>query len=626
MRKLLGGAVAALSVGALGFYANNNHAERMQTNVTAGAEQVAVSSVHGVTTSVSGRDITVSGLAHSESERDTLVTALQKVDGRRVVIDELTVLATASPYEMFSTKTADGRTFGGVTPNETARAYVGEAMGSENAAGLELAAGMPDERWPEVGNAGLAALDILETGTMTLSDRKLTVMGTARTPVEVAAAENFLATLPEGYEKDVQFTSLLPTASPYELHSSKDMNGQSYGGSIPDEATRNGLVGAMGAEGAAQLGLAWGMPDGVWPSVANKGLAVMDTLETGEMALVDRTLTVTGTASTPTEKAAAEAVLENLPDGYEKVVSIDTLDDGKPVSYAVTYTEAGGPVVAGKLPNGATPASIAAALGVGDVNGSAVTSAVGGTEGADKLHADLAALAGNIQDMRTFSYAVSDTSQSFFSKLQPGVDGDLIEAQLGRALGENFRLVFKAQPIPEPEPTPEPEAELEIAPEVVYQEGDLRYNGVTRNQEIYMGGFWMTVLDFQATSENCAASAKEVLESAKINFITSSAELDPSSWRALSNLGAVILSCLGNSQLRVEVGGHTDSDGSDVDNYILSKARAEVVVQRLLARGVPVGRIIAVGFGDTEPVADNATEEGKAANRRTAIRWFELTE
>ena len=190
MRKLLGGAVAALSVGALGFYANNNHAERMQTNVTAGAEQVAVSSVHGVTTSVSGRDITVSGLAHSESERDTLVTALQKVDGRRVVIDELTVLATASPYEMFSTKTADGRTFGGVTPNETARAYVGEAMGSENAAGLELAAGMPDERWPEVGNAGLAALDILETGTMTLSDRKLTVMGTARTPVEVAAAEN----------------------------------------------------------------------------------------------------------------------------------------------------------------------------------------------------------------------------------------------------------------------------------------------------------------------------------------------------------------------------------------------------------------------------------------------------
>ena len=78
--------------------------------------------------------------------------------------------------------------------------------------------------------------------------------------------------------------------------------------------------------------------------------------------------------------------------------------------------------------------------------------------------------------------------------------------------------------------------------------------------------------------------------------------------------------------MRVEVGGHTDSDGSDVYNYILSKERAQVVMTVLRAQGVPEGRIVAVGFGESEPIADNATEEGKAINRRTAIRWFELTQ
>ncbi len=66
----------------------------------------------------------------------------------------------------------------------------------------------------------------------------------------------------------------------------------------------------------------------------------------------------------------------------------------------------------------------------------------------------------------------------------------------------------------------------------------------------------------------------------------------------------------------VEVGGHTDSDGNDEANRVLSDARASAVRQALVGLGVASPRLSAVGFGETAPRADNATPEGRALNRR----------
>ncbi|WP_083791056.1 OmpA family protein [Thalassobium sp. R2A62] len=71
------------------------------------------------------------------------------------------------------------------------------------------------------------------------------------------------------------------------------------------------------------------------------------------------------------------------------------------------------------------------------------------------------------------------------------------------------------------------------------------------------------------------------------------------------------------------MGGHTDSSGSDVTNNALSAARALAVRDALVARGVDAERISAQGYGESEPIATNETEEGRAANRRTTITWFE---
>jgi OOP family OmpA-OmpF porin len=72
-------------------------------------------------------------------------------------------------------------------------------------------------------------------------------------------------------------------------------------------------------------------------------------------------------------------------------------------------------------------------------------------------------------------------------------------------------------------------------------------------------------------------------------------------------------------ELRLEVQGHTDAVGSDAYNQPLSEARARSVVIWLTQHGVATPRLSAHGYGKTRPVASNATDEGRARNRRVEI-------
>jgi len=74
-----------------------------------------------------------------------------------------------------------------------------------------------------------------------------------------------------------------------------------------------------------------------------------------------------------------------------------------------------------------------------------------------------------------------------------------------------------------------------------------------------------------------------------------------------------------NPELRYEVQGHTDSTGSPEANQRLSEKRAEAIVSKLVELGVDASRLTAVGKGQYSPVADNATEEGRAQNRRVVF-------
>ncbi|WP_394343376.1 OmpA family protein [Hymenobacter rigui] len=74
-----------------------------------------------------------------------------------------------------------------------------------------------------------------------------------------------------------------------------------------------------------------------------------------------------------------------------------------------------------------------------------------------------------------------------------------------------------------------------------------------------------------------------------------------------------------NPQLRLAVQGHTDNAGTAPHNQQLSTARAQSVVAALTEAGIATNRLQAAGFGQTKPVADNTTEEGRAKNRRVEL-------
>jgi OOP family OmpA-OmpF porin len=76
------------------------------------------------------------------------------------------------------------------------------------------------------------------------------------------------------------------------------------------------------------------------------------------------------------------------------------------------------------------------------------------------------------------------------------------------------------------------------------------------------------------------------------------------------------------TKLRIE--GHTDNVGQPAANETLSGQRALAIKAWLIGKGVPKERLLAVGFGQNKPVADNSTPEGQAKNRRTDFRIAEL--
>ena len=71
---------------------------------------------------------------------------------------------------------------------------------------------------------------------------------------------------------------------------------------------------------------------------------------------------------------------------------------------------------------------------------------------------------------------------------------------------------------------------------------------------------------------------------------------------------------------RIEIGGHTDNVGNDADNLKLSQQRAEAIRQYLIKKGIQSARVIAKGYGASQPEADNSTDEGRQRNRRTEVK------
>jgi outer membrane protein OmpA-like peptidoglycan-associated protein len=127
------------------------------------------------------------------------------------------------------------------------------------------------------------------------------------------------------------------------------------------------------------------------------------------------------------------------------------------------------------------------------------------------------------------------------------------------------------------------------------------------NQQIAITAEWL--------AEQLAKSGSVALEG--ITFDTAKAVIKPESKTVLDQIGALLTN---DAALRLEIQGHTDNVGAPTANLALSQQRAEAVRKYLVdTHGIAAARLTTAGFGDTRPVADNATEDGRAKNRRVEL-------
>ncbi|MDB5203544.1 MAG: OmpA family protein [Ferruginibacter sp.] len=124
-----------------------------------------------------------------------------------------------------------------------------------------------------------------------------------------------------------------------------------------------------------------------------------------------------------------------------------------------------------------------------------------------------------------------------------------------------------------------------------------------------------------ASNQGCPEIAKEVIE--KINFAAKNVFFATGSYKLLAksnkSLDEVVRLMKEDESLMLDIDGHTDAQGTNESNQVLSDNRAGAVKQYLTSKGIDASRLKSTGYGEEKPVADNKTAAGRAKNRRTEM-------
>ncbi len=126
-----------------------------------------------------------------------------------------------------------------------------------------------------------------------------------------------------------------------------------------------------------------------------------------------------------------------------------------------------------------------------------------------------------------------------------------------------------------------------------------------------------SVLAAQADPLECVERINTVLNESPVQFEPSSSKISESSETVITEIAQILYECRGHE---FEIGGHTDSKGSEEVNLRISQSRAQSVLDAVMATSLEFGPLTAKGYGESEPIADNDTEEGRSQNRRIEIR------
>jgi OOP family OmpA-OmpF porin len=365
-------------------------------------------------------------------------------------------------------------------------------------------------------------------------------------------------------------TRLVPEAKPFIWSAERDVVRVTLTGSAPLPSSKGRLLEAArnalgGVEVADQMSLARGAPPR-FDSVALLLLDQIGKLKDGKITLTDTKVNLSGMARELGGREAIAAALRNLPEGYSVAANdikappyiFQAYKD--PVAVTVTLT--------GYVPDNNVHAALVAAAGRKFFSEKVVDNlkaSVGAPSGF--ANAVVPAL-GALSRLSTGTLVVTDREV----KLSGDAFHDAAANQIRAGLGRDFPQGWKYN------------ADISVKP---------------------------AASPVDATV--CQQLFTELLSKARIRFESGKADISADSAGLLDRLTETALRC---PNATIEIAGHTDSDGDESANQALSERRAEAVMDYLVRAGLPATRFQAVGYGATQPLAGNDSEEGKAQNRR----------
>ncbi|VDC33008.1 Outer membrane porin F precursor [Pseudogemmobacter humi] len=437
------------------------------------------------------------------------------------------------------------------------------------------------EGWNDSLSFGIEALGLLKRSKISVSAGRVEVTAIADSPAEKRRLESELSKRkPRPVVLETNISAPRPVITPFTLRFIKDAAGARFDACSADTDRARTLIlnaaAAAGMEGPAICTVGMGTPSPRWSEAAVAAIRAVAAMEAGTVTFSDADITFA--AGEGVSQATFDNALGDLRAALPDVFSLDPVPPAPdtetrgPAEFTARRLDSGRVELRGRLVDevqqAATEAFARAAFGAGNVYVAAV------------------------------------------------LDPDLPDGWPVRVLAglESLSLLDKGTLVVRPDA-------VEVKGITGSQDARARItqilsSGLGQGQNFRVDVSYDVKLDPLAalpTPQECAAGVDMIMSRRKITFTPGSAEIAAEAGPVIGELAEVLSDCPG---IRMEIAGHTDSQGSESGNAALSQARAEAVMMALLGRRVDTSGMTAVGYGESNPIADNATETGREANRR----------
>jgi OOP family OmpA-OmpF porin len=542
----------------------------------------------------SGLQIFLAGTAPTEARRFKALTVAGGVVDAARVIDQMLVEDTADiappRFSLEILRNDSGVSVIGLIPAETDRdaliSNIKAAAAGKNVADLLETADYPyPPAWEAALDYAISSLKRLPRSKISVDAERVVIKAITESPEEKRNVEVALARgVPKDVRLSLEISAPRPVITPFTLrYLIENGKGRFDACSADSEAARDQIISAAGDAGLTQkadcvIGL--GVPSPQWSRAVATAIRALGELGGGSVTFSDADISLIAEEGTPQGKfdLVVGQLDAALPDVFAlHAVLPPSADTGEVIpEFVATLSPEGLIQLRGRV-GSETMRETADSFAKARFTSDAVHTTVRVVEGLP-ANWPLRVLAG-LEALAYLSNGAVTVTPDMIS----------ISGNTGRSDASQKISGFLSEKLGEGE-------QFEI--EVTYKEALDPVLGLP-------------------TPDECEAMVAEMQVNRKITFEPGSSKIDANGATIMDDIAEVLKKC---GDIRMEIGGHTDSQGREVMNEQLSLERARSVLDELRARRVLTSNISAKGYGESQPIADNSTEEGREANRRIEFK------